>query len=100
MSQVVVYGVAFILRPLRIPPALIVRRSTLHSFRLVSSKDGTKVTTRIKKVSGNVDAFLLELRANLPDIQSSDIQHRVGGTIEVKGNYVRPVKLWLASLGF
>ena len=58
------------------------------------------MTTRIKKVTGNVDAFVKELHATLPWVELDDIQHRVGGTIELKGNHVRPVKLWLASLGF
>ena len=58
------------------------------------------MTTRIKKVTGNVDAFLKELHASLPAVRPDDIQQRVGGTIELKGNHVRTVKLWLASLGF
>mmetsp|Transcript_47643 Transcript_47643/g.134232 ORF Transcript_47643/g.134232 Transcript_47643/m.134232 type:complete len:192 (+) Transcript_47643:118-693(+) len=68
-------------------------------------KDGAKVTTRIKKVSGNADAFLSELRSVLqipvPANPNDDtIRIRTGGTIEVKGNRVREVKHWLASLGF
>lgn len=63
------------------------------------------MTTRIKKVSGNADAFLSELRSVLhipvPANPNDDtIRIRTGGTIEVKGNRVREVKHWLASLGF
>jgi len=69
-------------------------------------KDGAKITTRIKKVSGDRDVFLNELRAtlqiplakNTKDIDN--IRIRTGGTIEVKGNRVQEVKKWLASLGF
>jgi hypothetical protein len=80
-------------------------------------KDGTGPTTRIRRVTGDVGAFLSEMRASVPSLQSlssasaggrssssSDVglpvRHRVGGTIEIKGNHVRDIKLWLASLGF
>lgn len=70
-------------------------------------KDGTKTTTRIKKVKGDQEAFLRELRAvlQLPAPASGrasddNIRTRFGGVIEVDGNYVRKVKLWLAGLGF
>lgn len=63
------------------------------------------MTTRIKKVSGDRDTFLSELRAvlKIPVSHVSNdnaIRIRTGGTIEVKGNRVREVKLWLAGLGF
>jgi len=64
------------------------------------------VTTRIKKVSGNVDEFLSELRSVLQIDGSSTttrqdaIRIRTGGTIEIKGNRVREVKMWLTGLGF
>jgi hypothetical protein len=63
------------------------------------------VTTRIKKVSGSRDAFLAELRSVLQipfqaNPNDDAIRIRTGGTIEVKGNRVREVKQWLASLGF
>mmetsp|Transcript_32220 Transcript_32220/g.78584 ORF Transcript_32220/g.78584 Transcript_32220/m.78584 type:complete len:277 (-) Transcript_32220:841-1671(-) len=68
-------------------------------------KDGARVTTRIKKVSGDTDIFLSELRAALqipiPRNPRDDVVHvRSGGAIEVKGNRVREVKHWLAGLGF
>jgi hypothetical protein len=63
-------------------------------------KDGTKATTRIRKVTGDVGSFLRELRANFPFLETADVRLRVGGTVEVKGNHVRAVKLWLAGLGF
>jgi len=73
----------------------------LHEF----SKDGTKATTRIKKVTGDQDLFLKELRAVLqmpkPKHPRDDgIRVRTGGTIEVDGNHVRDVKEWLTGLGF
>uniref|UniRef100_A0A7S3PVA7 Large ribosomal subunit protein mL49 n=1 Tax=Chaetoceros debilis TaxID=122233 RepID=A0A7S3PVA7_9STRA len=64
---------------------------------------GTKHTTIIKKVSGDKDLFLNELRANLgvsPDDSNSIITRASGTTIEVNGNRVREVKTWLAGLGF
>ena len=67
-------------------------------------KDGARTTTRIKKVSGDQEAFLNELRAALqiplPLKKDEHIRIRTGGTIEVKGNRVREVKEWLAGLGF
>jgi len=72
-----------------------------------NSKDGSKITTRIKKVTGDRDLFIRELRSvlALPPPKNGDsrldaIRIRVGGTIEVKGNRTREVKLWLAGLGF
>ena len=70
-----------------------------------SSKDGAKVTTRIKKVSGNLNDFLSELRSVLQinlahNAKDDSIRIRTGGTIEIKGNRVREVKHWLAGLGF
>ena len=62
---------------------------------------GTKHTTIIRKVAGDQDAFLSELRAVLGlDPRNDDIRIRAGGTIEVNGNRVREVKEWLGGLGF
>ncbi|KAG7356124.1 mitochondrial large subunit ribosomal protein Img2 [Nitzschia inconspicua] len=68
-------------------------------------KDGARTTTRIKKVSGDQDIFMNELRAALqipiPNNPKEDtVRIRTGGTIEVKGNRVQEVKQWLAGLGF
>lgn len=63
------------------------------------------MTTRIKKVSGDQEAFLNELRATLqiatmPAGKDDSIRIRTGGTVEIKGNRVQEVKQWLAGLGF
>ena len=63
------------------------------------------MTTRIKKVSGDRELFLNELRAALQipvpkNPREDNIRIRTGGTIEVKGNRVMEVKTWLAGLGF
>ena len=78
-----------------------------HCFFLPQShsKDGARVTTRIKKVSGDREAFLTELRAVLQipvakNPNDETIRIRTGGTIELKGNRTREVKEWLAGLGF
>jgi len=65
-------------------------------------KDGARVTTRIKRVSGDRDFFLNELRAALqiPISSKNSIRIRTGGTVEVKGNRVQEVQKWLGSLGF
>mmetsp|Transcript_11877 Transcript_11877/g.24521 ORF Transcript_11877/g.24521 Transcript_11877/m.24521 type:complete len:224 (+) Transcript_11877:46-717(+) len=68
-------------------------------------KDGARVTTRIKKISGDKDLFLNELRAALKipipkNPRDDTIRIRTGGTIEIKGNRVQEVKTWLAGLGF
>eukprot|EP00979_Chaetoceros_neogracilis_P000530 scaffold120_cov279-Chaetoceros_neogracile.AAC.2 len=64
---------------------------------------GTKHTTIIKKVKGDQELFLRELRAVLEIGAENRESVRVrasGGTIEVNGNRVREVKAWLAGLGF
>lgn len=64
-------------------------------------KHGTKHTTIIRKVTGDRDAFLSELRAVLGlSTRDAGIRIRTGGTIEVNGNRVREVKEWLGGLGF
>jgi hypothetical protein len=66
-------------------------------FFVHRNKDRKKVTTRIRKVSGDQDAFIRELRAVL---LTDKIHIRRGGTIEVDGNHVKSVREWLAGLGF
>lgn len=67
---------------------------------------GTKSTTIVRKVSGDRDAFLTELRAvlQLPvpkNAKDDKIWLRANGTtIEIDGNHVPEVKSWLAGLGF
>ena len=72
-------------------------------YRFDHRKDGARVTTRIKKVTGDRDLFLNELRAALQipipkNPRDDTIRIRTGGTIEIKGNRVLEVKTWLASL--
>lgn len=78
----------------------------IYHFVCFYSKNGA-ATTRIKKVTGDRDLFLKELRSNLElpapkngDSRLDPIRIRVGGTIEVKGNRTREIKEWLAGLGF
>jgi len=68
---------------------------------------GTKVTTIIKKVTGDREAFIEELKAvlklkkKLHKTVDDMIRLRASGTvIEVDGNRTREVKSWLAGLGF
>jgi hypothetical protein len=64
---------------------------------------GTKHTTIIKKITGDKQIFLNELRAVLGlgvDDQESIRVRASGATIEVNGNRVREVKHWLAGFGF
>uniref|UniRef100_A0A6S8X8U7 Large ribosomal subunit protein mL49 n=1 Tax=Ditylum brightwellii TaxID=49249 RepID=A0A6S8X8U7_9STRA len=63
---------------------------------------GTKKTTVIKRVTGDRDAFLTELRGTLglPANDNEVVRIRTGGAIEVNGNRTREVKEWLAGLGF
>lgn len=61
--------------------------------------------TRIKKVTGDRDAFISELRAvgGLPrplNPNNDKIKIKTGGTIEVHTNCSGKVKRWLAGLGF
>lgn len=84
---------------LRTTKDIKLRRLTSQISCFVDSKDGTKVTTRIKQISGDRDLFLQELRATL-QLSEQSIRVRTGGTVEVNGNYARPVRQWLAGLGF
>jgi hypothetical protein len=74
-------------------------------FIVLCRKDGTKATTLVKRIGGDKDSFIHELRAVLeipePKNPNDDIiRFRAGGTIEIDGNRVREVKQWLAGLGF
>ena len=61
---------------------------------------GTKHTTIIRKVTGDREAFVSELRAVLGlSPRDEAIRIRAGGNIEVDGNRVREVKEWLGGLG-
>mmetsp|Transcript_172 Transcript_172/g.245 ORF Transcript_172/g.245 Transcript_172/m.245 type:complete len:219 (+) Transcript_172:98-754(+) len=64
---------------------------------------GSKRTTIIKKIYGNKDIFLEELRAVLSISADDDDAIRLrasGNTVEVNGNRTKEVKRWLAGLGF
>eukprot|EP00555_Chaetoceros_dichaeta_P014844 CAMPEP_0198250904 /NCGR_PEP_ID=MMETSP1447-20131203/1916_1 /TAXON_ID=420782 /ORGANISM="Chaetoceros dichaeta, Strain CCMP1751" /LENGTH=135 /DNA_ID=CAMNT_0043935811 /DNA_START=441 /DNA_END=848 /DNA_ORIENTATION=+ len=64
---------------------------------------GSKQTTIVRKITGDKEIFVEELKAALsisPDDHKS-ISWRAGGTkIELNGNRTREVKAWLAGLGF
>eukprot|EP00550_Attheya_septentrionalis_P003051 CAMPEP_0198281492 /NCGR_PEP_ID=MMETSP1449-20131203/1413_1 /TAXON_ID=420275 /ORGANISM="Attheya septentrionalis, Strain CCMP2084" /LENGTH=211 /DNA_ID=CAMNT_0043977277 /DNA_START=45 /DNA_END=680 /DNA_ORIENTATION=+ len=68
---------------------------------------GSKKTTLIRKVTGDIDAFIAELRIvlDLPvpinlNPNYDKIRMRTGGTIEIDGMRSREVREWLAGLGF
>jgi hypothetical protein len=68
---------------------------------------GSKKTTLIRKVTGDIDAFIAELRIVLDmplpinlNPNYDKIRMRTGGTIEIDGIKSREVKEWLAGLGF
>jgi Mitochondrial large subunit ribosomal protein (Img2) len=80
-----------------------------HQFfsNILYRKDGTKVVTRVKKVTGSVDAFLRELRIllSLPKpangLQAYDsIRLRTGNMIEIRGHRAAEIRDWLGGLGF
>lgn len=63
--------------------------------------------TRIKKVTGDLNAFLRELRIvlDLPEpanqLQAYDaIRIRTGNVIEIQGHRANQVRDWLGGLGF
>ena len=67
-----------------------------------SRMKGARMTTRIKRVSGDQDTFIEELASvlEIPPEKQTQIRVRTGGTIEIDGNRVTEVKTWLQSLGF
>jgi hypothetical protein len=70
-----------------------------YHFRL----GGSKQTTLIKKITGNKESFVNELRAVLSisaDDNDSIRMRASGSTIEVNGNRAREIKTWLSGLGF
>jgi Mitochondrial large subunit ribosomal protein (Img2) len=78
-----------------------------HFAGTLFSKDGTKIVTRIKKVTGDIDLFVRELRIvlSLPkpanQLQSYDaIRMRTGNMIEIHGHRAADVRNWLGGLGF
>lgn len=75
--------------------------TTAHQIHITGTrKDGTKATTRVKKIVGDRDLFVQEMRSALQLPLDSPVRIRVGGTIEVDGNRSREVREWLAGLGF
>ena len=70
-------------------------------------KDGTKVVTRIKNITGDIDVFVRELRIvlSLPQpanqLQSYDaIRLRAGNMVEIQGHRAAEIRRWLGQLGF
>ena len=70
-------------------------------------KDGTKVVTRIKNISGDIEKFIHDLRIvlSLPQpanqLQSYDaIRLRAGNMIEIQGHRAAEIRSWLGQLGF
>jgi translation initiation factor 1 (eIF-1/SUI1) len=70
-------------------------------------KDGTKVVTRIKNISGDIDTFVRELRIvlSLPQpanqLPSYDaIRFRAGNMVEIQGHRAAEIRRWLGQLGF
>ena len=83
--------------------------SPAKSFHFVSvcRKDGTKVVTRIKNISGDIEKFVRELRIVLSipqpanQLQSYDaIRLRAGNLIEIQGHRAGEIRSWLGQLGF
>ena len=64
---------------------------------------GAKQTTIVKKITGDKEIFLNELRAILAisaDDHDSISLKASGSVVEVNGNRSREIKSWLAGLGF
>jgi len=64
---------------------------------------GSKQTTIIRKITGDKEIFVEELKAALsisPDDHRSILWRASGTKIELHGNRTREVKAWLAGLGF
>ncbi len=57
---------------------------------------GARVYTIVRRVSGNLDEFVRELRC----VCAEDRIIRRGGGFQVPGNHVKAVKNWLYGLGF
>jgi hypothetical protein len=79
----------------------------LYDTSWYDRKDGTKIITRIKKVTGDINLFVRELRIvlSLPQpanqIQSYDaIKLRTGNIIEIQGHRAAEIRNWLGGLGF
>lgn len=108
----------------------MIKQTTQYSHISQYRIHGTKHTTIIRNVQGDISAFLTELRAvlalplpkkgiltSMSNINVSSPKHgggeagrgvnaenpiriRAGNTIEVNGDWSREVKRWLAGLGF
>ena len=73
-------------------------------YNYLSRIGGTKVTTIIRKTTGDLNMLVKELeiylRQNHPTSKTPEIQIRTGGSVVVNGNYSREIRRWLAGLGF
>ena len=72
------------------------------NFIVLQSLGGTKRTTIIRKVKGDLNAFIHEVTAVLKiSDPKKDIRVRTGGcVIEINGSHGKEVRGWLAGLGF
>jgi len=64
---------------------------------------GTKHTTLIRKITGDKDLFLQELKSVLeiaPNDEKSTTWRATKTTLEVNGNQTKKIKEWLGGLGF
>jgi len=66
----------------------------------------TKVTTIIRKTSGDINELVRELKVYLQISNKEEtpkipeIKIGTGGNVVVNGNYAREIRRWLAGLGF
>ena len=83
------------------------KKSLTSKIISLCRKDGTKVVTRIKNISGDIEKFVRELRIVLSipqpanQLQSYDaIRLRAGNLIEIQGHRAGEIRSWLGQLGF
>lgn len=58
--------------------------------------DGQRVSTQVRKISGDIEVLSRELSSFFPQAQVFSKQRQV----VLRGNYVKEVKEWLCAKGF
>jgi hypothetical protein len=85
---------------------LIIENFSCHLLYLLQRVGRTKVTTIIRKTSGDINELVRELKVYLQISNKEEapkipeIKIGTGGNVVVNGNYAREIRRWLAGLGF
>ncbi|KAM3617279.1 uncharacterized protein V6R79_004142 [Siganus canaliculatus] len=82
----------------------MIRRSRMHNIPVYSDlTHGSRKTTLIRKVEGDIWALEKDVRLHLKELTGKELPTQVNEvtmTVKVKGHFDKELKEWLASKGF